>query len=239
MTVQEWFNKGCNYQSGVLLFAEIGKNKNLVRRFQASDTLWNREKLKYELSKFLNTPAEKPATKKLKSQPTPQIQQKKSPTEKQLKSKPISFYPVSLHSVYQRRVETFYQAVSLKIQLNNLQEDNATTALQIQFQIWALIKENDKCWKILSHYDDTGRILSSESDSNFSKLSAQELVNQRQRFYVNKSKRLKTLANKDKELKAEINPAKRIKLENFILRKKEELQKIENDIDKLTQLING
>lgn len=242
MTVQEWFDTGCDYNQGVLIFAKIGKNKNLLKVFQRKETNWNREKLKYELNKFRTNPVQTPytATKKIKkpifSPPSKQIIQVGEMTT--IKSKPMAAYPVSLHSVYQCRIAAFYKAASLKVQLNELPEDAETDALNLQFEIWKAVKENEKCWTILRHYDDTGRIMPTESTADFKGLSPQELVNQRQKLYVNKSKRAKTILSKETEISSEINPAKRIKLEEFILKKKEELQAIENDIEQLTTLIN-
>lgn len=247
MTVQEWFDKGCDYNQGVLIFSGIGKNKNLLKAFQRKETNWNREKLKYELNKFRTNSGQ--ITDKSR---TSSGQPKNSPANKltslkkiiqsgeltKIKSKPMSAYPILLHPVYQRRIAAFYKAASLKVQLNQLPEDAEPDALKLQFQIWEAVKENDKCWTILRHYDDTGRIMPTESTTDFKELSPQELVNQRQKLYVNKSKRAKTIRIKEDDLSVETNPAKRLKLEEFILKKKEELQAIENDIEQLTTMIN-
>lgn len=239
MTVQEWFENGCDYDQGVLIFTRIGKNRNLVRVFSRKETNWNREKLKYELNKFRTNLGQIPARKLKKNTPPASTDKNIQSAELiTIKSKPMVAYPVSLHPVYQRRIAAFYKAASLKVQLNDLAEESEEEALQLQFEIWGLIKVNNKCWKILSHYDDTGRIMPTESTADFKELSPQELVNQRQKLYVNKSKRSKTILSKEAELSSEINPAKRLKLKEFIMKKKEELQAIENDIEQLTTLIN-
>lgn len=243
MTIQEWLSSGCDYDQGVILYARFGKNKLLLRRFYKGKSAYNVEKLKYELSKLgakkvsspvkAAPPAVSPAPRK-----TPDTVIESSPALKFVKSKPISFYPLELHPVYQLRVQSFYEAASLKVQLNDLAEEDEEKALEIQQKIWKAIKENIKCWELLDYYDKTGQVLPTESDKDFSKLSPQGRVNQRQRLYANRSKRTKTLKKKQLKLDKETNSAKREKLETFIRRKKQELQVIENDIDKLSELIN-
>jgi len=244
MTVQEWFDNGCDYNQGVLIFATIGKNKNLLRRFQIKETNWSREKLKYELDKFKTNSRQVSdiSAKKVKKSihPTPSLKQAIQSGElSKIKSKPISAYPVTLHPVYQRRVEAFYKAASLKIQLNQLSEDAEEAALNLQFEIWKLIKENDKCWTILRHFDDTGRIMPLKPTADFSGLTPQKLYIKRERLYSRKTKRGNTIARLKNQLSEEKNEARKIRLSEKLHEKQEQLQLIENDIDQLTKLING
>lgn len=242
MEIQEWFNKGCGYDVGVSLYQKHGKNALLLRRFMVGENAYNREKLKHELLKLVQTPSAevKPKPEIPSDEPTPaELPKVESPDLKKFKSKPISDYPPALHSVYQLRVFSFYEAASLKVRLNELPEDKEDEALKLQLEIWDAIKENEKCWSILDYFDETGEILPTESTNDYSKLKPQELVNQRQRLYANRSKRLKTIKNKEAELATETNPARKLRMEKFLTRKIEELQAIQNDIDALTELIQS
>lgn len=243
MDVRKWIQDGEDYDSGVMLLSKLSNKKHLIRTLSKKETDFYRRKLKYELMKYLENDQVK-SVQKVKSKPkkittTLKVEKIKeaSSTLSKLKSKPISAYPVELHETYKLRIETFYEASSLKIQLNEVPEEDHETALKLQLQIWYLLQQNSKHWKILEYYERTKQILPTKSKKDFSKLTPMEIVKQRQRLYVNRSKRIQTIENKQIELNNELNEAKRERLINFIIRKKEELQHIQNDIDLLTDLI--
>lgn len=245
MDVRKWIQDGENYDSGVMLLSKLSNKKHLIRTLSKKETDFYRRKLKYELMKYLENDQVK-SVQKVKSKPkkittTLKVEKIKeaSSTLSKLKSKPISAYPVELHETYKLRIETFYEASSLKIQLNEVPEEDHETALKLQLQIWYLLQQNSKHWKILEYYERTKQILPTKSKKDFSKLTPMEIVKQRQRLYVNRSKRIQTIENKQIELNNELNEARRERLINFIIRKKEELQHIQNDIDLLTDLIRN
>lgn len=245
MTIKEWFEKGCDYKSGVDLYEKYGRNKILLRRFRRLNSPAIYSKLKYELSKLISEKPQQFVFNENKVTNTVELRVsksvdviKKSIKVREMTVKPISAYPVELHEVYKKRVESFYSAASLKQQLNDLSEDQEEESLAIQLEIWRLIKQNEKCWRLLKHYDKTKQILPDKSDVDYSGLTPQELVNQRQRLYVNQSRRAITLKKKKLEYDQELNPARKLRIEDFILRKTEELQIIENNIEKLSDLIN-
>lgn len=239
MNVNEWFDKGCDYDLGVQIYAQVGKNVFLLRKFQKGKTNYTVEKLKHELFKFKTVVEIKPS---IRIQNSPQKTERKkeieSPEVQKFKTKPISDYPVALHSVFRKRVDSFYMAASLKKQLNDLNEEDETKALELQFAIWNALQENEKCWILLKHFDDTGRIMEVESKEDYSGLSVKELFKSRQRLYVNASKRRKTLNERIELLANETNEARRLKTQDFIIQKTEELNRIQNNIEQLTNLIN-
>lgn len=238
MSIQEWFDTGCNYESGIVLFSKLSNNKALLRLFQSRKSSLNVRKLQIELRKIQtqNTPVQKqPVSREIRK--IEQVKIEASPENKVITSKPISSYPVELHDTYKLRIQTFLKAATLKLQLNEVDEEDTETALSIQEQIWALFKKNEKCWKILDHYDETGQILPTKSKKDFSKLSAQALVNQRQRLYVSVSKRRKTIEKMEEELESETNEAIKERLQKKIRKKIKELQSRQNDIDALSKLI--
>ena len=186
-------------------------------------------KLKAELIKLKSVEVQKSI---------PEIPSEETPSDKlkEIKSKPISIYPASLHPVYQRRISTFLEACSLKVQLNEI-ENNQEEAFKIQFKIFNLFMENDKCWKVLKQFEDHGQILPFESSEDFSSLSYTALCKLRQNKYTSVWKRKKTIEDWKAELPSlPIN--KRGKKELNILEKEKELQQFLNDIEKLSNLIN-
>lgn len=233
MSIEEWFATGCDYERGVILFSKVSTNAALLRLFRSRKSRLNKRKLQIELRKI--------QIHKLPSKSTSKnsIKVDASPEKRVITSKPISSYPVELHDVYKLRIQTFLKAATLKLQLNEVDEEDTETALSIQEQIWALFKKNEKCWKILDHYDETGQILPTQSKNDFSKLSAQARVNKRQRLYVSVSKRRKTIEKMKEELKTETNEALKERLQKKILKKEKELQYRQNDIDALSKLIKN
>lgn len=235
MTIQEWFDKGCDYDAGVALYLKNGKDKGLLRVFKMRKSAFNLRKLKYELAKM--------KTERLSENKTAGLENDKkaikSPERTVITSKPISHYPESLHEIYQLRIHTFLRAASLKLRLNDVAEDNSEASLVLQIEIWELVKVNQNCWRILNHYDATGEILPTKSESDFSQLSEMEIVNQRQRLYVNVSKRRKTIKKMNLDYSREENEAKKQHLYKKILKKEKELQHFQNDIDELTKRIKN
>lgn len=240
MTIQEWFDKNGDYESGVILFSKVSNNRALLRIFQSRKSVLNNQKLKYELRKIQQqkvTVQNKPVTKEIRK--TDQVKIEASPEKRVISSKPISAYPVELHDVYKLRIQTFLKAATLKIQLNKVEEDDWERALELQSEIWDLFQKNNKCWKILDHFDETGQVLPTTSKKDFSNLSAQARVNQRQRLYVSVSKRKKTIEKLELEYEKETNEALKERLHAKILKKTKQLQQLQNDIDALSKLIKN
>lgn len=240
MTIQEWFDTGCDYEAGVILYSKFSKNKVQLRLFQSRNSVLNLRKLKFELRKIQHQkPAlkYKPVAREIKKNDRVKVED--SPEKRVITSKPISAYPVELHDVYKLRIQTFLKAATLKIQLNKVEEDEWETALELQSEIWELLQKNQKCWGILEHYDATGQILPTKSKRNFSNLSAQARVNERQRLYVRVSKRRRTIENMEADFSKETNEAKKGRLQKNILKKKKQLQHLQNDIDALSKLIKN
>lgn len=250
MTVKNWFKTGCDYQTGVDLYERIGRNKNLLRRFRRVENPATISKLKYELSKFIEeetqppTPVVKPkpivfTPPKIIVEKPPIAAPKESDQLKEMKSKPISFYPLELHAVYHQRINSFLQACTLKIQLNDLNDDEVGKAFEIQFKIFSLFELNDKCWKILRHFEETGRVMPLKTSQDFSKLNPMELLRLQQNIYSRISKRKKTIQRYESSLTIEKNLAKTESLKKNILKKTEELQQLENDLEAISKLIQS
>ena len=219
MNIQEWFTTGSDYKKGVELYALVPYcNKHLLRIFNGGETHYNREKLKTELRKFIHTP--------ITLNEIPDYQVKTFTKHEQgieveihpkpeFNKKPISFYPLELHPIYKKRIESFYEACTLKTQLNNLPEESEKEALELQFK----------------------RIMPFETKEDFSGLSPQELVNKRQKLYSRISKRKSTLLALDNRYKSCPEGASKVSLLNKINQKKEEMQQLNLQVEALTNKI--
>lgn len=254
MTIQEWLKSGCDYQIGVELYAKHGRNKNLLRRFRRLENAALASKLKYELSKVVNPDAFNSPSESIQKSPKPIVftppkikvekpvdikKPEESPVLKKMKSKPISFYPIELHPIYHQRINSFLQACSLKVQLNELEEDETEKAFEIQFKIFSLFEINDKCWTILRHFEETGRVMPLKASVDYSQLNPMELLRVQQNIYVRISKRKKTIEKTEQTIVNTKEAGRVERLKQNVLKKKEELQQLENDLEAITKLIQG
>lgn len=235
MNISDWLAGYGDYQDGFRLLAKHAKNKQFLKQF-AKESALNRMKMRIALSNIAKTQTQK--TVKTKQSPVLSIVDK-SPEKAEITKKPISAYPKELHEIYQLRINSFLRASSLKVELNAVPEDDELSALELQTEIWKQLEVNKKCWQILDHYDTTGQVLPTKSTTDFSKLSPMEMVKQRQRLYVNVSKRKKTIENIELQIAEEDKPGKIERLKSKLFQKKSELQELQNDIDKLSNIINN
>lgn len=245
MEIKKWLLSGCDYKTGVELYSKLPNNKKLLRFFKLKETSYSLQKLKYELQKYIDHPAEKKVKEEKNNRKIPILQRDKQEntfSKKEIpeayKRKPIAYYPLVLHSTYRTGVEMFYQACSLKIKLNLLAPSESKESLKIQFEIFKCFEINDKCLKILKHYEETKRILPFENIKDFSHLNAQQLVNERQKLYSRVSKRKKTILELEEKYNLTEDKILQKKMFNKINNKKEELQKLNLEIDALSKKIN-
>lgn len=246
MNIQEWFSQGAEYLKGVELYALVPHNKNLLRLFKLRETSYTREKLKSELRKFLDTSVSLNQTpdnpvknsKENRLEIKAEIESEIYP-KTEFNKKPISFYPLALHPIYKKRINSFYEACTLKTQLNSIDEESEKEALELQFKIFKCWEVNDRCSHILSYYEQSKRILPYENNRDFSGLSAQGLVNERQKLYSRISKRKNTLKSMESRYKICTDGASKVSLFNKINQKKEELQQLNLQVEALTQKIEN
>lgn len=217
--VNNWLQNK-NYNDGIQLLEDLDPNNIFIPRFKEKQTTFFENKLENELLKFKDSSA------------SILIQEKR-----EIIAKKIADYPLELHSTYNKRLATFLESCSLKLQLNALIDNEEEEALTIQFKIFNLMQENKHCWKILNHYDKTQEVLLLESSSNFENLSPAELWKIKQLKYQQLSRRKNSIEKWQKELDLETDFVKKIKLEQKLLKKLNELHCIENDIKFLTKNI--
>lgn len=150
----------------------------------------------------------------------------------------IAQYPVELHKTYQNAYRLWIESCGLKIQLNTIDDEDEESALEIQIKIFETMENFDKQKEILDHYNFHKRIMPTESKEDFSKLSPVELVNKRNSIRSLITRRKQTLEKRIAELPSKNDENYRIK-ENFINRKKEELQELELQLSELNKKIEN
>jgi hypothetical protein len=129
MTVNDWFNNGCDYKEGVALYLSLpSHNTNFAKAFSRKETPQNRMKLKYELQKKRATTIDVPKPKTIITDgPKRNIKihidasLKKQPAEnKYFRKLLISQLPIELHPFYIQQKTDYNTYCSLKIQLNEI-----------------------------------------------------------------------------------------------------------------------
>jgi len=148
MKVNDWFNNGCNYQEGVLIYAGIKQSKmNLLRLFKLKQSNYNLEKLKYELSKFKEVEIKETVISEVIEKPksTPESKPQEPAPTSNYKTLLISDLPVELHPTFIQQKNNFATACSLKIQLNR---DRKSTRLNsshitISYAVFCLKKKTN------------------------------------------------------------------------------------------------
>ena len=221
--IQEWIDAGCNYQEGIKLYEHYKVNDSFLEKFKIRENAFLRKVMKDDLVKLLEQTNE-----------TSQLQYEEDKVDHQ--THPMEFYPSELHEVFIDRINTHLEARKLKIELNKLSYGQADVALPIILKIDKLFQQNEKCWTILNHWEDTRQILPYKSNSNFNSLSPTALVRTLQNRESSASKLKKNISRWEAELES-YDALKRLKKEDDLLRKKKKYQELLNDISELRNII--
>ncbi|MDR2205767.1 MAG: hypothetical protein LBE36_06405 [Flavobacteriaceae bacterium] len=148
----------------------------------------------------------------------------------------IANYPVELHSSYNEAISLWLNLCSLKIKLNEIHSEDETAAYDIQTEMLGKLQKFERMRKSLDHYNETKRILPTESKADFSKLSELELDKERRNLASLICKRKKTIAKMESDLpeKSASNYQKKISSLN---RKKEQLEELILNEEKIKDLM--
>jgi len=222
--IQQWIDNGCDYQEGIKIYEEYNVNSVYLERFKQRENDFFRKKMKDDLIELLD--------KNSISQET-QFDDKKI----DLKTKPLEFYPVELHEVFHDRISTHLQARSLKLELNKLGFNEAEAALPIIIKIDKLFQQNEKCWSILNHYEDTSQILPYHTKNNYKELSPMARLKVLRNTESAASKLKKNILRWESELQ-NYDQIRRFKKEQDLQIKQHKLQSLINDIQELKDIIN-
>ncbi len=211
------------------LYLSSGGDSKLAVRYK-SPTLANRAKITYLLSQLKvadNVDSSTPVDKK-ETLPEP--------------AKPkflglITQYPVDLHPTYHEAFGSWLNLCGLKLQLNEVPEDDEAAAFEIETEMLRKIRRFDTCKAALDYYNEHKAILPTESKRDFSKFSPLELDRERRNLESNISKRRKTISAKELELPepGELQHYKKLEALN---KKRSELEELLLDLEKIQELLN-
>jgi hypothetical protein len=239
--VEEWIAAGCDYASGVALYNQIGKNKLLKNNFARNKSIANQKKLDYELRKFLSVKA-KPIVEKVANIAQSinveaivehQVQQYESKQTELIKQLPEELLPVLF-----RANLLFRESCILKLQLNNMPDEAESESLKIQLQIDDKLKENRLCWKQIDHYLEHKQ-LPKIAKSQFDNLTPAELVKRQQYHFQNISKLKKRITENRNLLSTTDSVSVKARLERTLAKQESDLLAKENELQTLTNLVNG
>jgi hypothetical protein len=209
------------------------KKVKLISAFSSA----NHAKLKYFI-KQLNI--DLPEVAEVKGTKTEEISTKTIVPPKQknsIFSDLISNYPKELHSAFKMRYEHWLEACSIKIQLNDVDIRDEKKALEIQWLLMNQLDAMDKCQRALEYYKVNKRVLETETKATFENLTPMELIKRRNNLRSSITKRTATMKRMEKELPDLNDPKYNLKL-HLLNRKKEEIQKLENMVSKLDEMIS-
>lgn len=256
MTIKEWFDNGCDFKTGVDLYRQLPAATPVMLRNFARETPSNKLTLKYELKKALMagssvsiSPVVPVLEKQVSPEPAPpvpdrnpvQIKEKAvrladESSKSEFQKETLSMYPPELHPVYRERINKFYLACELKIKLNTLPENALDDALNLILQLEDLWGKIDKAWEILNHWKEHHRLMPVESEVDYSKMTAMQLVREKSLLESRISKRKKTLEGVYRRCLE--HPEDKTLLNNYN-RKKEELEKLILNLEKIKELIRS
>lgn len=148
----------------------------------------------------------------------------------------ISQYPKELHKAYKSAMDLWIEVCSLKIRLNDVPKQNEKTAFIIQTKMLDKMDEFDRYKEALTYYNEHKRILPTESQTDYTNLTAMQTIKKRNNTRVSITKRKKTIADHEKALPPKTDPFyyKRLSALN---RKKEQLQELILEEQKLSKLV--
>lgn len=209
-------------------FAKLGGNQKLLKSLGNSISIRTEARLKYEINKLKREVSGKLETSE------PEIKTYRPKVDfKDF----ISHYPSELHEVYIKRREDFLRACSLKQKLNSLHTKRIKQASKLQWEIWALFQQVEKGQKVLDHWRETKRILPTETKEDFKNIPDKKLHLKLRNLRSNRSKRRATIKSLKDALPDPEDDDFNLKF-NYLNQKLEELEELDLQIEKLTNIIN-
>lgn len=232
MEINLWFEKGCNYEEGVLLYASVkGCNFILLKNFKKKETPALKEKLKYELKKHLQV--EPKALLELKNE----VENKKPST---ISYEKTFFHelPEELRPVLLEANQLFREMCFLKVQLNELQPMAEEEALKIQLAIVGKRKKNELCWKRIDYYKKH-KVLIQPKPRKIEQIPPARQLQKEQYLYAAISKLRKRLEENRSELEICIDFKEKNKLKRKIQKQESNILDKEEELQLLKDLINN
>lgn len=239
--IQKWFENGCEYTSGVLIYKELPKhNTTLLKNFQKKNNSFNSEKLKYELNKFLEKYSQNLFIAEIKKEGTTVINAVPEKVSESGKKEAVLFHqlPEILRPVLLEANQLFKDNCLLKVRLNELPQHAEKAALEIQIKISANFRKNELCWQKIDLFLEK-RIITDSPKSEFEGLTPEGRLRSQQLLYASISKLNTRLKNNREQLKTAEHVATRSKIERQISKQEENLLKQNEKLITLSNLIDG
>ncbi len=224
-------------------------HKELLEKFKSSGgsprvaqslkifSLANYARLKYEYKKLSSCQQEstiQPVSTTVENSPKENEVQRKNKVFNDF----ISEYPVQLHSTYRKRWEMWLEACSLKVKLNAIDNNPKLEekAFDLQIKIYRCFKVFDDCQKKLKHYQVYKRIMPTDVQKDFSKMSEVELLKYQNNLRALITRRRQTISKMEAELPNEYSENYTKKLHSLNL-KREQLAEKENELIEVESII--
>lgn len=241
MEIEEWL-KNPNYATGVEIYKKTkGHNKLLLRQFTMRENAQRKEKLIYELKKFLpiqdnvieNLPPEEVITEDPISKSVETESKRIAPLFHEL---PIELRPVLLEAN-----NLFKENCMLKVELNELKQNQESEALYIQSRIDANFRANAMCWDKIEYWREHKILPKNTNVQAISEYSMDKLIKQQHLLGSSLSKMLKRLNDNKLRFSTEENAVELRKIqrkiskqESDVIKKREQLLIIKATIDDKT-----
>jgi hypothetical protein len=237
--IQDWFDGDCDYTFGVAIYGDLPKhNRQLLSMFQKKENTFNREKLKHELLKFLNTPV--PAVAKVVKLKAPQTVTVED-TILAVENKQALFFhqlPPELQPVLLEANQLFKENCFLKVQLNDLPQHAEKKALELQIQISRNFEKNGLCWKKIDYFLEH-RIVPQSKQSEHEGLTPAGLLRKQQLLYASISKLNSRLKENNEKLQTAVYVVDKNKVERMIMKQEQNLLKQNEELLIISKLIDG
>lgn len=248
-TVKEWFDSDKDYQKGVELYLKYGKNSNLKNRFQMNDSKYNRDKLEYELSKFLDVPvAHKPVVSKVDLSISPDGNFNTVSTEavaevtivenEQKTALLFDDLPPTVRPFLLEANNAFKELCLLKTELNEVPDEDEEKAFGIQKKMEALRTVNENAWRKIDYFLQTGKEIEVKEEL-LTDLSPAQLVKRQQLQFQKVSKDKKSIEVLMQQLAGSESSLIKQKLKNKIEKAKHKLLIDEDILLKINSLVDG
>lgn len=247
MTINEWFENGCGYNDGVLLYREQKNHSaNLVRLFLKKKSKNNQSKLEYELGKY-----REPQKNKVKNNVNLENTSKsKLSVFTVLENEPIKitkehvhyFYrlnqlPIELHALAIQQRNDFQKAISIKLQLNQLHTLEEGKALTLCIAIEDLFDSIEMAQNVLKHYVKH-KVVIDITPRDFSNMTGDQRIIRLRNKRSSIAKLQKRIDGYKKELALELPLARKTKLKVQLQKSSENLLKQELEVQQLLEYIN-
>lgn len=245
MKINTWFNSGCDYKSGILLYSSVsGHSTNLLRLFNRKQTASNLEKLKYELGKHKGQTVSIPIKKTFPPGSITAIPLAVPIVNLKQENKTSNgFYSLNqlhpdLHTLAIAQRNNFQTAISLHLQLTQLHTSEEGVALTLCIEIENLFDAIEATQKVLDHYR-SHKIVLNTTPRDYKSLTAPQLIQTRNNKRVSVSKYEKKIAVLKTQLQQVLSKSNQTKTEVALEKSESKLLQHKLELQQLNELINS